>query len=189
MYSRARSTGLIRPSALPPLPELRTERLWLRAMELRDAPDVFEYARNPDVLRYTTGTAPREVSETEAFLKGALSDPTTYFWAIRDHPNGPVVGGIELGVGAPEVGRLDYAMAASHWSRGLTTEAVRAVTTWAFASIPRLARIESAVVPENVGSWRVLEKCGFNRIGETTEHWAKQREPVRLWHYRLVRPR
>lgn len=157
-------------------------------MQLRDVSDVFDYARDPEVLRYTTGTTPEHVSETETFLQQALRDPATYFWAIRVRPDGPVVGGIELGLAAPDAGRLDYAMAAAYWGRGLMTEAVGAVTSWAFAAMPALTRIESAVVPENVGSWRVLEKCGFTRVGEYTERWAKRRGPVQLWHYRLLRP-
>ena len=157
-------------------------------MQLEDAADVLEYARNPDVLRYTTGSTPHDLAQTEAFLEQALGDPATYVWAIRDRPTGPVIGAIEFRVSAPELGRLDYAIAASHWGRGLMTEAVHVVASWAFAAIPTITRIESAAVPENVGSWRVLEKCGFERIGETTERWMKQSDPVRLWHYRLARP-
>lgn len=157
-------------------------------MQLDDASDVFEYARNPDVLRYTTGITPHELAETKAFLEEILGEPTTYIWAIRDQPTGPVVGAIELGVTAPERGQLDYAMAASHWGRGLMTEAVHGVSDWAFETIPTLTRIESAVMQENVGSWRVLEKCGFQRVGEATERWAKLAAPVHLWQYRRERP-
>ena len=143
-------------------------------MEVRDAADVFEYARNPAVLHYTTGSPPQGIGETREFLEAALSDPSTYVWAVRDKPAGPVVGAIELGIRAPDTGQLDYALAASHWGRGLMTEAVGAIASWAFAEIATLTHIMSAVRPENAGSWRVLEKCGFTRIGETTERWSKR---------------
>ena len=99
-------------------------------MELSDASDVFAYAREPAVLRYTTGRTPLDVSETEAYLRDSLSDPTNYCWAIRERADGPVIGAIDLGLHLPDVGRIDYALAATHWGRGLTTEAVRAVSDW-----------------------------------------------------------
>jgi len=75
-------------------------------MELSDASDVFAYAREPAVLRYTTGRTPLDVSETEAYLRDSLSDPTNYCWAIRERAEGPVIGAIDLGLQLPDVGRL-----------------------------------------------------------------------------------
>jgi ribosomal-protein-alanine N-acetyltransferase len=48
--------------------------------------------------------------------------------------------------------------------RGLMTDAVRAITTFAFARLG-LHRVQANVVPRNTGSLRVLEKAGFRREG------------------------
>lgn len=168
--------------------ELRTPRLWLRPLAMGDAQDVFEYARDPKVLRYTTGTPPSEVSETIAFVRRRIDDSNGRAWAVRDAEDGPVIGIIELKSLSPNVTQLHYAMAASHWGRGLMTEAVRNVIEWTYTNHPTVTRIETTVMPENVGSARVLEKCGFERTAEIEQRWEKSPDPVRLWQYALEYP-
>jgi [ribosomal protein S5]-alanine N-acetyltransferase len=53
-----------------------------------------------------------------------------------------------------------YALAASHWSRGLATEAAGAALRFGF-DVAGLARIIALAVPENVASIRVMEKVGM----------------------------
>jgi [ribosomal protein S5]-alanine N-acetyltransferase len=177
----------MKQSRQPPIPRLRTQRLWLRAMELRDAADVFDYARDPAVLRYTTGITPTHLSETKVFLEASLRDASNYWWAIRVQDDGPVIGAIDCGLHPPDAAHIDYAMGALYWGQGLMTEAVGAVSAWAFAAFPTIVRLQSAVVVDNFASCGVLEKCGFVRIGETTEPWTKQDAPVRLWRYERAR--
>jgi [ribosomal protein S5]-alanine N-acetyltransferase len=47
-------------------------------------------------------------------------------------------------------------------SRGLATEAVRAISAWAFASFD-LCRLQAGAFEWNDGSMRVLEKAGYTR--------------------------
>lgn len=169
------------------LPSLATPRLALRPMRVDDAPDVFAYAVEPDVLRYTTGTTPAHVDETSAFLRGALSAPDTRMWAIQLRDDPIVIGAIELGFASPPVGSIHYALARPHWRRGLMTEAVTAVCDWAFASVPHMTEIRTSVVEVNFASARVLEKCGFSRIGSAREDWPAARS-VTLTLFRRKRP-
>jgi ribosomal-protein-alanine N-acetyltransferase len=48
--------------------------------------------------------------------------------------------------------------------RGLMTDAVRTITSFAFGTL-RLHRVQANVVPRNVASLRVLEKAGYRREG------------------------
>jgi [ribosomal protein S5]-alanine N-acetyltransferase len=176
--------------SLPPqesLPWLRTQRLVLRPMTLDDAADVFAYSADPAVLRYTTGTTPSRPEETQAWLEAALADSATHMWAIllRDSPT--VIGAIEFGVPIPGSGSTHYALGRSHWGAGLMTEAVEAVCHWALDALPSMQDITTGVVAENVGSGRVLEKCGFERIGSIVEQWDRHGEPVTLHMYRRLR--
>ncbi|MBS1709859.1 MAG: GNAT family N-acetyltransferase [Armatimonadetes bacterium] len=59
---------------------------------------------------------------------------------------------------------LGYSVDAGHMGRGLASEAVSAVVSWAFGPAD-LMRLEANVLPENHASIRVLEKCGFHRVG------------------------
>jgi ribosomal-protein-alanine N-acetyltransferase len=175
---------------LPPqdaLPTLTTARLRLRAMTLSDAPDVFAYAKDPDVLRHTTGTPPRRLEETQAFLEGAVAATDGRIWAIQLRDRPAVIGAIELGFLSPDTGSIHYVLGKPYWGRGLMTEAVGAMCDWAFDAFPSMREIRTAVVEENVGSARVLEKCGFTRIDTMIERWEKQPEPVRLAIFRRSR--
>jgi ribosomal-protein-alanine N-acetyltransferase len=177
-------------SLLPPqleLPLLTTPRLLLRAMTHDDAPDIFAYAKDPEVLHYTTGATPRHLEETQAFLEAALTAPDGRMWAIRLRDHKTVIGAAELALSSPESGSVHYALGRPYWGQGLMTEAVDAVCTWAFASLPSLLEIKTTAVEENVGSARVLEKCGFTRVGTTVERWEKQPELVRLAIFRRSR--
>jgi ribosomal-protein-alanine N-acetyltransferase len=174
------------PSQLE-LPVLTTPRLLLRAMTRDDASDVFAYAKDPDVLRYTTGTTPRRLEETQDFLEGAIGAPDGRMWAIRLRDLDTVIGAVEFGLLSLETGSIHYVLGGPYWGRGLMTEAVDAVCTWAFATLPSLLEITTTVVEENIGSARVLEKCGFTRVGTTVEQWQKALEPVRLGIFRRHR--
>ncbi len=59
---------------------------------------------------------------------------------------------------------LGYWLGEPFWGRGIMTAAIRCFTAWA---MPRfgLTRIYAEVFAENPGSGRVLEKCGFVRVG------------------------
>jgi ribosomal-protein-alanine N-acetyltransferase len=61
-------------------------------------------------------------------------------------------------------GRLGYSTDAAHQRRGLMTAGVRHVVGYAFGSLG-LHRLEANVIPRNTPSHRVMQKCGFTRIG------------------------
>jgi [ribosomal protein S5]-alanine N-acetyltransferase len=171
------------PTPLPlqaELPSLSTPRLVLRPIRESDAPDVFAYAKVPEVLRYTTGTPPRDLEDTRTFLRDALAAPNDRMWAMLRRGHDTVVGAIEFGVQSPMSASIHYALAKAYWGQGLMTEAVDAVCGWAFQALPSLLEIRTSVVEANVGSIRVLEKCGFTRVDTVREEWAKEREPATL---------
>lgn len=172
------------------VPELLTARLALSAFRAEDARDVFAYARNPNVLRLTTAAAPRELAETEAFVRSlADSAPGSYAWAMRLREGGPVIGAIEFDTGGGTTGSIHYALAEEHWNKGLMTEACLTVLDWGFRAHPALQAVTTHAMAENTGSARVLEKCGFEQRGYTEETWAKFDRPVRLGVYTIDRSR
>jgi len=78
-----------------------------------------------------------------------------------------MVGSISLGSVERGVflnGRLGYSTDAAYMGRGLMTEGVRRVLIHAFDRL-KLHRVEANVMPRNIASRRVMEKCGFMHIG------------------------
>ncbi len=70
----------------------------------------------------------------------------------------PVDGGVEIG----------YGIEPEHQNNGYITEAVNAVTQWAFTQ-PGCLFVYAQVEPDNAPSLRVMEKCGFEPIGNGEE--------------------
>ena len=159
-------------------PEINTSRLLLRSVQMEDAADIFAYVKNPNVLRYTTGTTPREFAETEAFVRGLVDKPDgALAWAIRLKDVATVIGVIEFGTHDGITASVDYALAEPYWNRGIMSEAVGAILDWAFRTHPTLMTVSSTANP---ASTRVQQKCGMRLVKVTHETWAKLDHPVEL---------
>lgn len=169
-------------------PEIETARLDLKAVQIEDATDIYNYVRNPNVLRYTTGTPPKAFAETEAFVQGLVDSPAgQYAWSIRIHNQANVIGVIEFGIHDQIVGSVDYALAEPQWGQGIMTEVVRAVLNWGFDAHPDLETITSAAMTANPASTRVQQKCGMKVDRVEFQKWAKFDEPVELAYCSISR--
>jgi [ribosomal protein S5]-alanine N-acetyltransferase len=83
-----------------------------------------------------------------------------------------LVGGLNISNvrrGVAQSASLGYWIGAPYAGCGLMTDAVRAGTHFAFASL-RLNRLEAACLPSNVASARVLAKAGFKLEGRARQY-------------------
>ena len=152
-----------------------------------DVQDIFDYARNPNVLRYTMGRTPTRLEDTIPYVRGVVHNPdNVYDWGLCLKGTDRVIGVIEFNSGGA-VGSVHYAMAQPHWNRGLMTEAVQKMLQWAFETYPALTEVRTTVVVENIGSRRVLEKCGMHYLQTVQEQWEKQTGAVSLAEYSVLR--
>lgn len=171
-------------------PPIQTERLLLRPFVRTDAPDVFAYASNPRVSRFTSWSTHLTIADSEAFVDMVLDrDPDEHTWAIRLVHDPRVHGAIEFGLVAEVEAELHYVLAEPLWNRGLMTEAARAVLAWGLASYPALTRVVSRAFVDNVASHRVMEHCGMKLQRVRWDAIAKHGEPVQQREYALTRPR
>lgn len=148
---------------------LTTDRLTIRRMTMRDAGDMFEYSRDPEVARHVLWDAHRNIGETRAYIRYTLrkyraGEPAS--WAIELNETGRVIGTIgfmwyQRDNNAAEVG---YSLARAYWNQGLMTEALRAVLDFAFKTM-RLHRVEAQHEVENPASGAVMRKAGMSYEG------------------------
>ncbi|MGB3205642.1 MAG: GNAT family N-acetyltransferase [Crinalium sp.] len=155
------------------LPDLKTQRLVLRKIKLSDAEDMFEYASDPVVAKYTTWTAHQSIEHSKRFVNKILEFYNTHqltVWGIVD-TNGKFIG--TCGFGELQLidarAELGYALSRKYWGKGYMTEAVTAVINFGFSNMP-LNRIEARCEPENIASLRVLEKVGMKYEGLLRQH-------------------
>lgn len=154
---------------------LKTERLLLLpAKEDLAAPLAAYYRRNRDFLR--PFEPPREEDFfTEAHQRGILrreaeeaeqNTSRRFYLQLPDQPDCIIgMAGLNNIVwGAFRSAFLGYKLDGELTGRGYMTEAVAAVTDFAFTQL-RLHRIEANVMPRNRASLRVLEKNGYVNEG------------------------
>lgn len=154
------------------VPTIETARLLLTPMT-RD--ELNEWTRlvfaDPDVMRYHNKSSlpPDErAAKNLARHNANWSERGFGGLVIRDRTDGTLLGDVYLGP-ADEAGdiELGYSVGKEFWGRGIATEASRAMVRFGF-EVSGLSRIAGFVIPANVGSWRVLEKCGF--VFERKDH-------------------
>lgn len=75
----------------------------------------------------------------------------------------------------------------THSGRGIMTEALTLFTYVLFAT-KRVHRLELKIVPENKGSVRVAEKCGYRLEGVAREAWYHRGRHLDMAVYSLLRP-
>ena len=157
------------------LPEIKTERLLLRKMNMDDAEDVFDYASDPEVARYVIWDAHRSIKDSESFLdlvvegyrNGELGS-----WGMVDRESGKLIGTCGYdGSWFPAHARAEigYAISRQYWGRGLMPEAVTALLEFGFSRM-ELNRIVARCFPENIASERVMQKVGMTYEGTLREH-------------------
>jgi RimJ/RimL family protein N-acetyltransferase len=147
---------------------LETPRLIIRSYEPRDAGPWVAMLSDPEVRRYLP---PFPLPTTEAFHGGiqrrhALERERGYAMrAVEVKDTETFIGqsGLNLIGDGPEV-EIAYHFSRISWHQGYATEAAAAVLEHAFGPAG-LDRVIGLVVPENVGSWRVLERAGMRYEG------------------------
>lgn len=125
---------------------------------------------DPEVRRFLPPAAERTMETFAEVLeqRHAMEREIGYsMWAVDDKATGAFVGQcgirpVDQGAG-PEID-LAYHYARACWNKGYGTEAVIAVLAHGLGPVG-LDRIMAVAMPENTGSWRVMEKAGMRYEG------------------------
>lgn len=146
---------------------LTTERLVLRPPNFEDAAAIFErYASDPEVTRYLAWKTHASIDDTLEFFHLILNPPAgnhDRHWAIC-FDGDPIPSGMITAFGAGRVVTLGYVLQRSLWGRGVMSEALRAVAAEVWRD-QRTWRLQAYAHVDNIGSRRVMEKCGLRREG------------------------
>jgi RimJ/RimL family protein N-acetyltransferase len=152
---------------------LETKRLVVRTFEARDGDAWVAMFSDPKITRFLPGAAPptKHTFETQLPVRHAIEAELGYaMWVVEEKVTGTFIGQCGLRPAAtmdPSAGSeidLGYHLTRASWNKGYATEAVIAVLGHGLGSIG-LDRVMAVAVPENVGSWRVMEKAGMRYEG------------------------
>ncbi|NLM24971.1 MAG: GNAT family N-acetyltransferase [Firmicutes bacterium] len=143
---------------------LQTKRLLLRAWQLSDAADLYEYAKSSQVGPAAGWKPHASIEESREIIKLFIEEQES--WAICYTATGKVIGSIGLhpdrkrNVGHANARALGYVLSEDYWGQGLMPEACQAVLRYAFEEL-KLAVLSVYHYPFNVRSKRVIQKLGF----------------------------
>ncbi len=148
------------------VPTLETERLILRMWERKDAQQLFDYAKDPDVGPNAGWKPHATVGESRMIIETLFRVNET--WAIVEKETGTVIGsiGFEPDKYRPDIKsrEMGYSLAKSRWGRGYMTEAAGRLIQYAFEQL-KLEILMIRTSETNLRSQRVIEKSGFTYEG------------------------
>lgn len=162
--------------------QLRTARLSLRPLVRSDAAAMAALSNDPavvDTLSFLT--YPVTEADIENWI-GAQPDLREWQVACRAW-DGRLVGiaGIHPDDrGGAEIG---FWLGRDQWGQGFATEIAQAIA--GLAKERGYLPIWAVVLPDNLASIRVLEKCGFVRDGEARRFYRQRAEELTVHRFRL----
>jgi len=160
---------------------IQAERLIVRSFKPEDWTDLREYLSREEVMRFEG-----DWNTSEDGMKGAAKDLSgnAAFWAVELRTTGKMIGHVYFAQTQPEVFRtwmLGYIFNNEYYGKGYATEACKGLMDHAFRNMG-VHRVIAKCSPENVPSWKLLERLGMRREGHSLRCAAIKRtasgEPI-----------
>ena len=157
---------------------LETDRLRLRRFTLADVDLLFALDADPAVTRFINGgkPTPRDAIQHEiipGILRYYESTPGFGRWAATERASGEFLGWFSFRrwpEGGPDDAVLGYRLRQTAWGRGYATEGARVVIRKGFEDLG-VERIVAHTMAVNIGSRRVMEKCGLSLVRIFHQEW------------------
>ncbi len=153
-----------------PFPELITERLLLRQVNVSDAPEVFFLRSDKNVLEFIAKEPAKSVEEVKTFIKTinqSIKEGESVLWGIALRINPAVlIGSIGFWRMQKENFRseIGYVLHPQQWRKGIMKEAMAKVLEYGFNKM-KLHSVEARIDPENQASEAILKSAGFIKEG------------------------
>ncbi|KAB8068561.1 acyl-CoA N-acyltransferase [Aspergillus leporis] len=154
----------------PPPAILHLSNHLIRPFYTGDIEALAEEANNPEIGRWLRNRFPQPYS---------LEDAKTWVWiansslpilnfAICRQEDNVAIGSIGLTAKEDVYYRtmeIGYWLGQDHWGKGIATEALSALTSWAFENFGHVLRLEAEIYDGNEASQKVLLKAGYELEG------------------------
>ncbi|WP_186646249.1 GNAT family N-acetyltransferase [Fluviispira vulneris] len=175
-------------------PHFSTKRLQLRYITEQDAEDIFYYAKNSNVARYSNYEPHKRIQDSYNFIRKCQAlnikdslNPLAI--VIQEKGKEKMIGTVGLFKGSlcgHNTLELGYALGEDWWGKGYVVEASQILINHAFKQT-YTRRIQAVCVRENIGSFRVMEKLGMQREGILRKHVFKNDYYYDVYMYSLLK--
>lgn len=150
---------------------IEADRLVLRPLEDADVERMVELANHIEIARnLATMPYPYDADDARAFIARVENMKIGQAFGIVEKATGDLIGTAGWGP-MEEGGPIDfgYWLGLDYWGKGYASEAGHAVLTHAFC-IGRIDEIITDCRVDNPGSRRVLDKLGFESLGQAMRY-------------------
>ena len=137
----------------------------------------FQLDKEANHMAAFTAKDPNDKAAYLAKYTPFLTDPTIHMRTIK--ADGEIVGSIAKFVMNNEAG-ITYWIDRKYWGQGVATNALKA-----FLTMEHTRPIYGATAFDNYGSQKVLEKCGFVKMGTDKGFANGRQEEIEEYIYRL----
>ena len=150
----------------------QSPRLYFREFTENDIQILYELNSNPNVIKYVHEPAPTLENITDILYNVILPQYKLYGhgrWAVHLKSNDEFIGwcGLKYVKEKDEID-LGYRFKENYWRQSYGFEAAKATLDYGF-NVLDLQRISATVLPENIASWKIMEKCGMQYISDVND--------------------
>ena len=170
-----------------PMPVLESDRLVLRRMEPRDAPGLFAYTSDPDMVKHLPLSLTPDLADAEKAIDGFMemyAARRVAPWGISLKATDEHIGicGFESWNAMTDRAEIGFIVARAQWNKGYATEAATRVMRFGF-EVMHLNRLEARCKIENEVSSHLLERLGMQYEGLLREHsyWKGAYHDLKLY--------
>jgi RimJ/RimL family protein N-acetyltransferase len=146
---------------------LQHQDVVLRVLKDTDVPAIARLLNNKKIWDNVRDYIPHPYTEQDGkeFVQftQAENPPLTFAITYQGEFCG-VIGLVKLVNEQRHVAEIGYWLGEPFWGKGIMSQALELITAYAFEQL-KLIRIQTIVFEYNVGSMRVLEKCGYIKEG------------------------
>lgn len=149
---------------------LETKRLILRKFSLNDCEDFYNnWASDGRVTKYVTWDTHKDIELTKLLVKEWIEcykESNYYQWIIELKEIKQAIGSISVVRINEEKKEMEigYCIGYDYWNHGYTTEAFQKVIDFLFNEVD-VDKIVARHDSRNIGSGKVMEKCGMKFVG------------------------
>ncbi|MDY0409776.1 GNAT family protein [Virgibacillus soli] len=163
---------------------IKTKRLWIREFEFKDWQAVYAYTSDINVMKYIPEGVFTEQDAKEFVNKNKGDQAETFpvILADKDILIGHIVFYKYFGEHTYEIG---WVFNPKYHNKGYASEAAQAILEYGFKEI-NLHRIIATCQPENIPSYRVMEKIGMRREGFFKKCIPKDNEWWDEYYYAIL---
>lgn len=173
-------------------PELTLGKTNLRQLKRSDAKDFYGYITHDDVKKYLSSQEiPNDLPGAEEemmYWASLFTHMRSIYWGIATKDEGKLIGTCGYNNWSVVHNRVEisYDLDYNHWGQGIMTEAVGAITKFAF-DVLGAKRVQATVVFDNVASIKVLEKSGYMCEGKLRNYNMLHNKIVDSFMYSIIR--